>query len=125
MGRRKKKKAADLVPRSLGCVFHSFSLIRLALGYKTGLPRGVEASGPMPTCDIPELAKLFFPDHHVMSVISNAEGCFFGEWWDNYITAFCYREHDADESHMVVGDPITSPHQDLDLIVAVSMDRKW
>ena len=121
----KKWKVPDIVAREDGCVPHSLSIMRLALGYKTGLPEGTKVKETTLLEDIPELARACFPDRHLMVMKTNAEGCYSGDWWDNYLMAFCYRNPDDDTGHMVIGSPMTHKEQALDLVVAVSIDRKW
>jgi len=120
-----KWKVPDVVTRDNGCVAHALSVMRLALGYKTGMAEGVKPLDEPTVADVREMAMNAFPGRHVMVITTNAEGCYAGEFWERYLLAYCYKNKRARQSHMVIGSLVTDEEQELDLIIAVSIERLW
>lgn len=118
-------KVPDLVRRDKGCVAHAFSVMRLALGYKTGWVEGLEMEENPTLADVTQYAMKLFPGRHVMVIDTNAEGGFAGDFWEGYLLAYCYKNKGSKFGHMVIGSPVTDEGQCLDLLIAVSIKRFW
>ena len=115
-------KVPDVVPREKGCVAHAISVMRLALGYKTGWPEGVEMLEYPTGEEVGDMALASFPGRHVMAIRTNGS---YTELFEGYLLAFCYVRDGSKYGHMVMGYPDLGTDQELDVLVAVSIDRRW
>ena len=128
MGRWKRP---DIVPQGdENCVAHTLSVMRLALGYKTGVPEGYELTDRCLTHgESLAAAEDFFPDRHVIFAFTNASVLFCSLLKDDYLFAFSYAqamEHDGEHvGHVVIGVPLVLDDMVVNWILAVSIERKW
>lgn len=124
---RTKWKRPDIVGgRKLSCVARAFSIMRLALNYKSGLPEEWDGKDDGLDWDgVEQLAWLSFPKHHVLSVRTNSHGCFNNLCGDDYLVAWSYKDVNDDEAHMVIGSPYMFGDMQLYGIIAVSIERRW
>lgn len=132
-----RKKHPDIVGGSdYHCVQRGISTMRLALGYKTGLPKAFKAV-MKPTgldfLDMVRLARLSFPGHEVLifcnqlKYMDNVQSlgqlnrCFRPLWEDKYLWGFSYTVESTLESHFVVGMPITY-NGELQVVFAIGVE---
>lgn len=123
--RKKRAKLPDIQPRDPdNCVEHAFSVMRLALGYKTGLPRGWDDDEGA-VRKIEEWAFKAFPRHDVAVIWAETDDFFSGEHWDDYLLAFIYSEKGSDSGHVVIGGPHIFGSMHLCGVIAVRIERKY
>lgn len=132
-----RKERPDIVDGdNYHCVQRGISTMRLALGYKTGLPKGFEAV-MKPTgldfCDMVCLAWSSFPGREVLIFCSqlkymdNVQSLgqfnqrFRPNWADKYLWGFSYTVESTPESHFVVGAPVTY-NGELQVVFAIGVE---
>lgn len=124
-------KRPDIKPVMGECVDHAFSVMRMALNYKTGLPEGWDDHGKGRSLkEVRHLAYQAFPNHAVMCVHLNSDVPFeHKDFWNDYLLAFIYsranEKRDPEPAHIVIGGPVIYPCMCLKMLVAVSIERKW
>lgn len=122
-----KWKRPGIVPQKEDqCVAHVFSVMRLALGYKTGVPEGYELPcGPKNHWEMEEMAWAFFPNHHLVIARSNGAAMFSHAMGDDYLVAWSYRKESDKAAHAVIGAPSLTDDMVANWVLAVSIERQW
>ena len=99
--------------------------MRLALGYKTGLPRGKWREWEEDSRQLDKWAHRAFPKHRVLFISTEEQAPFQDDFWDSFLLAFVYGEPHEHDSHMVIGGPWAPKGSILLGVLAVSLEAKW
>ena len=120
-------KRPDIVPQGdENCVAHMLSVMRLALGYKTGVAEGYDT--PDRSLDEWETMRLAwdsFPGRHVVFAHSNDHAGLCRLLGEDYLFAFSYMQDGDDSGHCVIGLPSRTDDMIIKWVLAVSVERRW
>lgn len=118
------------------CVERGISTMRLALGYETGLPKGWPIDIIKRNKQVIQLCGLAFPDRQVLgwweyennykipqNVLHKGRDWKSRPDMDNYLSAFTYGENGNDFVHFVVGEPVWHGNIQINIIIAVSLEK--
>lgn len=121
-----KWKVPDVAPRGPNnCVEHAISVMRLTLGYKTGLPKGKWHEWTEDTRRLEGWSLKAFPRHAGMYICTEDQDIFRDPFWESFLLGFIYGEPNDNEAHMVVGHPWVPKGGVLLGVLAVCKRRKW
>lgn len=132
--RRKRPDIAD--GDDYYCTQRGISTMRLALGYKTGLPKGFEVTMKpkgMDLYDAVRLAQLSFPGRGVLIFCTRQLEYMDGVQplsqfnqrtrpdWNKYLWGFSYTVESTPESHFVVGTPVAY-NGELQIVLVIAVE---
>lgn len=132
-----RKKRPDIADGSgYYCTQRGISTMRLALGYKTGLPKGFEVvmkPTGLDLYDVARLAWLSFPDREVLvfcnqlkymdnvQPLDQFNQSFRPDWQDKYLWGFSYTVESTPEAHFVIGTPVTY-NGEIQVVLAIGVE---